>query len=188
MENKELEKKYRPWVIIASIAIPVVVAALFGIKIEGVDLGFLPPIYATLNGITAVLLVLAVIAIKKGNKNAHQRLVQSAILCSLLFLVGYVAYHITSTSTLYGDINHDGVRSLEEAKAASGSFLIYICFLVSHIILSILVIPLVLNTYIKGWLGNVESHRKWAKITFPIWLYVAISGVVVYLMISPYYG
>ncbi|MCH2232878.1 MAG: DUF420 domain-containing protein [Crocinitomicaceae bacterium] len=188
MENKDLEKKYRPWVITASIAIPLVVAALFGIKIEGVDFSFLPPIYATLNGITAIVLILAVVAIKRGNKNLHQRLVQLAILCSLLFLVGYIAYHITSSSTLYGDTNHDGIRSLEEAEAASGSFLIYICLLVSHIVLSILVIPLVLNTYVKGWLGNVESHRKWAKITFPIWLYVAVSGVVVYLMISPFYG
>lgn len=185
--SKELEKKYRPWVITASIAVPLLVAAVFRIKIEGVDLGFLPPIYATLNGITAILLVFAVMAIKRGNRDLHKRLIQFAILCSLLFLVGYVSYHITSNSVLYGDLDHDGERSQEELSAIGNTFLIYLFLLISHIILSVLVIPLVLNTYVKGLLGNIKSHRKWAKITFPIWLYVAVTGVIVYLMISPYY-
>ncbi len=169
-----LEKKYRPLVISLSIIIPLAVAALFGVKIKGVDLSFLPPIYAAINGFTAIVLVLSVIQIKKGNKKRHEQLITLAVICSLLFLVGYIAYHITSDSTPYGG---SGISAT-----------IYYVILVSHILLSIAVIPMVMMTYLKGWAGNVVSHRKWAKITFPIWLYVAITGVVVYLMISPYYG
>ncbi|NOQ75121.1 MAG: DUF420 domain-containing protein [Crocinitomix sp.] len=168
-----LEKKYRPLVILLSIVIPVVVALLFGVKVDGVDLSFLPPVYATINGVTAIILVLAVIQVKKGNKKRHQQLMTLAVICSLLFLVGYIAYHITSNSTPFGG---SGISAI-----------IYYIILISHILLSIAVIPMVMMTYLKGWAGNVVSHRKWAKFTFPIWLYVAITGVVVYLMISPYY-
>lgn len=183
MENKKLdhaqydaalEKKYRPLVIVLSIVIPLVVALLFGLdKIDGISLSFLPPIYATINGITAMLLVLAVIQIKKGNKKRHQQLITLAVFCSILFLLGYIAYHLTSDSTPFG--------------GTGLSAIIYYVILVSHIILSIAVIPMVMLTYLKGWAGNVVSHKKWAKLTFPIWLYVAVTGVVVYLMISPYY-
>jgi putative membrane protein len=170
----DLEKKYRPLIISLSIVIPVVVAILFGVKVEGFDTHFLPPIYATINGITAVLLIAAVVSIKKGNRKLHERLMKFAILCSVLFLLGYVTYHMTSNSTAYG---------------GSGFIAgVYYFILISHIILSIAVIPLVLITYVKAWAGNFESHKKIAKYTFMLWLYVAITGVVVYLMISPYYG
>ncbi|MBI3135798.1 MAG: DUF420 domain-containing protein [Bacteroidetes bacterium] len=184
----DLEKKYRPWVITASIAIPAVVAALFGIKIKGFDLTFLPPVYATLNGLTAIILTSAIVAIKKGKRKLHERLIKTAILCSLLFLVGYIAYHITSEHTLYGDINHNHVLDGDEVTLYQSTRLIYLLLLVSHIILSIAIIPMVLITYIKGIAGNYESHKKWGKRTYPFWLYVAISGVVVYLMISPFYA
>ena len=99
-----------------------------------------------------------------------------------------MAYHLTSDTTLFGDLNHDGSLSkAEQAKLGTGAY-IYYFLLASHIILSIGVIPLVMLTYLKGWSNNLVSHRKWAKVTFPIWLYVAVSGVVVYLMISPYYA
>jgi len=187
--TSNLEKKFRPLVIILSIVIPVVVALLFSMpKVEGIDLSFLPPIYATINGITAILLVAAIISIKKGNRLRHQRFMLTAVLCSLLFLVGYVAYHLTSDTTLFGDLNHDGSLSkAERARLGIGAYVYYL-LLASHIILSIGVIPLVMITYLKGWANNLISHRKWGKVTFPIWLYVAISGVVVYVMISPYYG
>ena len=173
------EKKYNIWIIILSIAIPVVVAILFQIKLSDFGfavkpLTFLPPIYATINGITAVLLVWAVLAIKKGNRSLHERLMKTAIACSVLFLVMYVAYHLTSDSTPYG-----GTGVLRP---------IYFFILISHIILSIGIIPLVLITYVKALAQRFDKHKKIAKITFPIWLYVAITGVVVYLMISPYYA
>ncbi|NQZ43750.1 MAG: DUF420 domain-containing protein [Flavobacteriaceae bacterium] len=169
------EKKIKVWITILSIAIPLVVVLLFGYKIPDAEpLGFLPPIYATINGLTAVLLVVAVSAIRKGNRKLHQRLMTTAIAFSVAFLVMYVAYHMTSESTTYG--GEGWLRYL------------YFFILISHIFLSIAIIPLVLVTYSKAYLKDFEAHRKWAKYTFPVWLYVAVTGVVVYLMISPYYA
>lgn len=174
-----IEKKYNPFIIILSIVIPVAVAVLFTIKLSdfGIDvkpLTFLPPIYAAINGLTAIILIWAVMAIKKGNRTLHERLMKSAIACSVLFLLMYVAYHLTSDSTPYG----------------GSGFIRYVYFfiLISHILLSIGVIPLVLITYVKALAQRFDKHKKIAKITFPIWLYVAVTGVIVYLMISPYYA
>ena len=169
------EKKLNRWINIVSIAVPLVVAMLFGVKIPEVEpLGFLPPIYASINGVTAVLLIIAVWAIKNGKRETHQRLMTTCIILSALFLLMYVAYHMTSDSTPYG--GQGAIRYL------------YFFILISHIILSIVIIPLVLRTYMKAYLKKFQEHRKLARITFPIWLYVAITGVVVYLMISPYYS
>ena len=168
------EKKLNRIINLVSIAVPLVVAILFGVKLPGVEpLSFLPPIYATINGLTAILLVLAVWAIKNGKRDVHQRLMIACIILSVLFLLMYVAYHMTSDSTPYG-----------------GEGLIryfYFFILISHIILSIVIIPLVLRTYMKAYLKKFSEHRRLARITFPIWLYVAVTGVIVYLMISPYY-
>ena len=175
--NNNIETKYNK-LIIALLIIPLAVALLFGVNLRkmGFDvqpLTFLPPIYATINGITAVLLVTAVIAIRNGNRSLHERLMKSAIVCSVLFLVMYVAYHMTSDSTSFGG---EGLIRY-----------VYFFILVTHIVLSIVIIPLVLITYVKALAQRFDKHKKIAKITFPIWLYVAITGVVVYLMISPYY-
>ncbi len=173
-EGVENHKKYNRLIWILSIIIPVAVAALFGIRIPGVErLGFLPPIYATINACTAILLVLAVVQIKKGNRINHERLIKVAIACSVTFLLLYIAYHMTSDSTKYGG---DGALKY-----------IYYFILISHILLSIMVIPFVLITYVRGMTNQLKKHKKIAKYTFPLWLYVAISGVIVYLMISPYY-
>ena len=171
----ENEKKYNKLIVILSIAIPLVVAALFGIKLPNVEpLTFLPPIYATINGVTAILLILAFIAIKKKNIVLHKNLMTIAILCSVVFLIMYVAYHMTSDSTMYGG---EGVFKY-----------VYYTILITHIVLSIVVIPFVLITYVRAITKNFEKHKKIARITFPLWLYVAISGVLVYIMISPYYA
>ncbi len=157
-----------------SILIPVVVAILFRIRIPGVErLGFLPPVYAGINALTALILVIAVIQIKKGNRKAHENLIKTAIGLSVLFLVMYIAYHMTSDPTPYGG---EGVLKG-----------VYYFILISHIILSITVIPLVLISFFRGINQDFIKHKKIARITFPLWLYVAISGVLVYLMISPYY-
>ena len=169
------ERKIKVWITILSIVIPVVVAILFGYKIPNAEpLSFLPPIYAGINGLTAILLVAAVVAIKKGSRKMHQNLMVGCIALSLAFLVMYVAYHMTSEPTPFGG---DGLVKYG-----------YYVILISHILLSIAVIPLVLITYSKAYLKDFGAHRKWAKYTFPIWLYVAVTGVVVYLMISPYYN
>ncbi len=183
------EKRYKNGIIILSIVIPVVVAVLFGFKIpNATPLTFLPPIYAGINALTAVMLIAAVVAIKKGNRKAHERFNTLAIICSVLFLVMYVAYHLTSTSTLFGDVNADGVLSDMEAANVGTIRYVYYGILISHIILSIAVIPYVLFTYMKAKLARFEEHKKIAKITFPLWLYVAVTGVIVYFMIAPYYA
>ena len=180
--------KQARWAIIAvSIVVPAVVAVLFGVKVEGYDLGFLPPIYATLNAITAVLLLSALFAIKIKRQELHRKLIRTALLCSLLFLVGYVAYHMTSDPTVYGDADHNGALSKAEVDAVSTSSKYYYVLLISHVLLSIFVIPVVLFTYFYAWTGNFTKHKQWTNIAFPMWLYVAISGVLVYLLISPYY-
>ena len=179
MESKHsIENKYNKLIIVLSIAIPVVVAILFGVKLKdyGVNvepLSFLPPIYATINGFTAVLLVSGVVAIKNGKRRVHEILMQTAIACSVVFLVMYVAYHMTSDSTPFG--GEGMIRT------------VYFFILISHIVLSITVIPLVLITYVKALAERFDKHKKIAKITFPIWLYVAVTGVIVYFMIAPYY-
>jgi len=168
------QKKYNKLIVILSVAIPVVVAILFGVKIPNVEpLSFLPPIYATINGLTAIILVIAFIAIKNKNIVLHENLMTTAIWCSVVFLVMYVAYHMTSDSTRFG-----GEGTIKY---------IYYFILITHISLSIVVIPFVLITYVRAITNNIEKHKKIAKITFPLWLYVAISGVIVYIMISPYY-
>ncbi len=168
------EKKFNRLITLVSVIVPVVVAILFGVKIPNVErLGFLPPIYASINGLTAILLLVAVWAIKNGKRKLHQNLMTSCIGLSLVFLLMYIAYHMTADSTTFG--GQGAIKYL------------YYFILVSHIILSIVIIPLVLKTYARAYLGKFEAHRKLAKITFPIWLYVAITGVIVYLMISPYY-
>jgi putative membrane protein len=172
-------KKYNKWIVILSVVIPVVVAILFGVNLRelGFDiqpLTFLPPIYAGINAVTALVLVMAFMAIKNKKINLHKRLMQLAIGLSLSFLLMYVAYHMTSDSTKYG-----GEGAIKY---------IYFVILITHILMSIIVIPFVLITYVRGITNNIEKHKKIAKITFPLWLYVAVSGVVVYIMISPYYA
>lgn len=179
MEDRSLEKKYNKYIVAVSIIIPLVVAILFGIKLKDFGfnvepLSFLPPIYATTNGITAIVLVWAVIAIKNGKQKLHERLMTFAIALSVAFLVMYVAYHMTSDSTKYGG---EGILRY-----------VYFIILITHIILSVAIIPLVLITYVRALAQRFDRHRKIAKITFPLWLYVAVTGVVVYLMISPYYA
>ena len=167
------KNKYGIWIKIISIVIPLVVAILFRVKID-YDLPiFLPPIYATINAITAFLLVLALIAIKYKKIILHQRLMQSCIVLSLLFLVMYIAYHMTTDPTPF--------------LGAGGKKALYFFILISHIILSIALIPLVLISYVRAFQKEFPEHKKISKITFPIWLYVAVTGVIVYVMISPYY-
>ena len=184
------------WVV--SVLVPIVVALLlfmkwdydqlvFDMRIPNSDpiilldnlpiakpLTFLPPIYATINGLTAILLVLAVYYIKNGKRKIHESLIKVCIALSLSFLVMYIAYHLTTDPTSFGG---SGLISY-----------LYFFILITHILLSIVVIPLVLISYSRAIKSKFILHKKIAKITFPIWLYVATTGVVVYLMISPYYA
>ena len=167
-------RSYKKLILVISILLPLVVASLFRVRIPNVEpLSFLPPIYASINGLTAILLVVAVVAIKMGNRLLHERLMKTSLIFSLLFLAMYLAYHMTSDPTPF--------------RGPANIKIIYLAVLISHIVLSIAIIPLVLITTVRALTEQFDKHRKIARITFPLWLYVAISGVVVYLMISPYY-
>lgn len=167
------KEPYVKLIIAVSIAVPILVAILFKVQISGYDFTFLPPIYASINGVTAILLISAFISIKNGNKRIHELLMKTCMILSATFLTMYVLYHMTTPSTSFG-----GTGMLRN---------IYFFILISHILLSVCVIPLVLFTYLRAWQKDFKRHRKLAKIAFPIWLYVAVTGVIVYLMISPYY-
>jgi putative membrane protein len=169
-----MNPKRKKIIILLSVILPIVIASLFGIRIETtMDFSFLPKVYATLNLFTFILLIFALIAIKNKNRKRHEILIKTALLTTILFLVLYILYHITSDTTVYR-----GTGILRY---------IYYFILITHITLSIIVLPLVLISL--GWAmdENFDKHRKVAKIAMPIWLYVALSGVVVYLLISPYY-
>ncbi len=167
------EKSYKKLIVVISILIPAAVAILFGVKIEGYNFSFLPRIYATINGLTALLLILAFVAIGNNKRFIHERLMKSSMGLSALFLILYIAYHMTSDSTPYG-----GEGILRN---------VYFFILISHILLSIAVVPLVLFTFERAISGDFVRHKALSKFAFPIWLYVAITGVIVYVMISPYY-
>ena len=172
-EDKAEKNKYSIWIKIISVAIPLVVAILFNVRIDYELPIFLPPIYATINALTSVLLVLALMAIKSKKIQLHQRLMQTCIFLSLVFLVMYIAYHMTTDPTPFGGEGYVKI--------------LYFFILISHILLSIALIPLVLISYVRAFQKEFPSHKKISKITFPIWLYVAVTGVIVYLMIDPYY-
>ena len=166
-------KKYNKVIVILSVAIPLVVASLFSVKLDIELPVFLPPVYAGTNGITALILITAFWAIKMKNIELHRRLMKMAMVLSILFLIMYVLYHMTSDSTPYG---------------GEGMFkYLYYLVLVSHILLSVAVIPFVLITYVRAITNDIARHKKIARVTFPLWLYVTVSGVIVYFMILPYY-
>ncbi len=172
------EKKYKLLIIFLTFLIPILVTVLLTVRLKdfGINvapLPFLPPIYASINAITAILLIIGVVAIKNGNKLLHEKIMKTAIGLSVLFLILYIAYHLTTEATKFGGLGI--VRYL------------YFALLVSHICLSIITIPLVLISFVRAISENFDKHKQITKYTFPIWLYVTISGVIVYFMISPYY-
>jgi putative membrane protein len=174
-ENKE--KKYLPLIITAAIAIPLVVALLaFMPQIQlpgGFDVYLLPMFNAIINGSTFIILLLALNAIKNGNVPLHRKLMTSAIALSLLFLLSYVTFHAATEQTRYG--GEGFIRT------------VYFILLITHILLAAAIVPLVLISYVRAISERYDKHRKIARITLPIWLYVTFTGVIVYLMIAPYY-
>jgi putative membrane protein len=176
---------------IISVAIPVLVAILFYLPRPHIEAGFnvyiLPLFHAILNSATAVLLLGSLFFIRRGQIKAHKITNLIAVGLSAIFLLSYVTYHFFTESTKYGDSNHDGIVDATEKALVSGSAYIYYFILLSHILLAIVIVPLVLFTLLRGFQSDFVRHKKIARITWPIWFYVAVTGVIVYIMISPYY-
>ena len=188
--NLELAKKLNLLVWIVSAAVLGLVVMMQKIKIplpEGADLSSLPGFHALLNSMAAVFLILAIWAIKKGKVLLHQKMIYAAFICSLVFLLSYVTYHITTPATLFGDANKDGLLSSAEREVVSGTRPYYLFILISHIGLAALSFPFILRTFVHAFTNQFEKHRKLSKKVFPVWLYVAVTGPVVYIFLQPYY-
>jgi len=176
------------WIITAVVLL--LVGLMRRVKInlpEGWDFSFLPPFHASVNALTAIVLVLAFYFIKQKNIEAHRKAIYVAMGLSVLFLLSYVAYHFTSPEIKFGDTNLDGWVDAAEAAAVGGSRTFYLILLITHITLAGLILPFILFTFIRAYTGQIERHRKMAKWVFPLWLYVAITGPICYYMLMPYY-
>jgi len=172
--NEKQLKNLNLSITIISIALPLVVIVLFGVKLKvelPFDVHLLPMINAVLNSISAITLIAALLAVKQKNIKLHSNLIYFAMTVSLIFLLLYVFYHIITDSTKY-----EGTMGY-----------LYYPLLISHIILAAIQAPLVLFAFLFGYSGQIEKHKRLVKISYPVWLYVSISGVLCYLMISPYY-
>jgi putative membrane protein len=142
---------------------------------------------AIINSIIAVILVLALIAVKSNNYLLHKKLMITALILSVLFLLSYVTHHLLAGEAIYGDANHDGVLSDAEKLAVSSSRNIYLIILLSHIFLAAIILPFILFTAYRALIAEFPTHKKLARITWPLWFYVAVTGPIVYWMIHPYY-
>jgi putative membrane protein len=179
-EKTIAEKRARAFIVFASLFIPIAVSILYVMPKIGTDnaglrnmLNCLPAFNAFINGTTAIILILALLAIRNKNMRLHRALMTGAMGLSVVFLLSYIGYHATSETTPFP----------KDAPYRS----LYLFVLLTHILISAIIVPLVLITFTKGLAERYDQHRKIAKITFPLWLYVTITGVIVYFMISPYY-
>lgn len=187
--EKNDKKAY--WLIgIFSVVVFVAVSVLTKLKLN-VDLGFDVHLFALFNAITnatiAVLLVAALMVVKKGNQLLHKQLMMTALILSVLFLVSYIAHHLFAGEARFGDSNHDGIVSDDEKAAVGGMRIVYLLILITHIFLAGIILPFILFTAYRALTAEFATHKKLAKITWPLWLYVAITGPIVYWMIKPYY-
>ena len=188
--QKNDKKAY--WLIgIFSVIVFAVVVSLGQINLKisvGFDVHIFAKINAVLNSFVAVLLITALMAVKNGQYTLHKKMMLAAMILSILFLVSYIIHHLLAGDTKFGDINHDGLLSDDEKLQAGGMRVVYYLLLVTHIILASLILPIILFTAYRGLTGEYAAHKRLAKYTWPLWLYVAVTGPVVYLMIRPYYG
>lgn len=186
----QANKGYLRLIYVISVLVPALVALLLftPIKLDLSDwVKGLPTLNAILNSITSILLIAALFAIRAKKIAMHRNLMLTSLVLGALFLLSYVIYHGTSESTVFGDIDHNGVLDEAETAALGSSRTIYLLVLLSHIGLSIVVVPFVLIAFYFALSDQIAKHRKIVKFTYPIWLYVSITGVIVYLMIRPYY-
>lgn len=171
-------------------AVLILVGLMRRVKIslpEGWDVSFLPPFHATVNALTAVVLLVALYFIKQKNVEAHRKAIYVALGLSVLFLLSYVAYHFTTPETIFGDADGDGILSDAERLAVGGQRTFYLVLLISHIILAALILPFILFTFIRAYTGQYERHRRMARWVWPLWFYVAVTGPIAYYMLAPYY-
>lgn len=187
---KKNDKKARILIFGFSIIVFAAVMALSRVQLKvnlGFDVHIFASINASINSAVALLLIIALIAVKRKNYILHRNLMMTAMILSILFLVSYICHHLLAGDTRFGDVNLDGTVTDLEKEAVGSSRIIYYILLGTHIPLAGLILPFILFSAYRALTGEFEKHKKLARITWPIWFYVAISGVIVYWMISPYY-
>lgn len=173
----------------AVVFIVVVLLGKFKLDVEvSFDIHIFAAINAVVNGIIAVLLVLALVVVKQKNYLLHKRFMMAALVMSILFLVSYIAHHLLAGEAKFGDSNHDGILSDEEKLAVGSIRIVYYIILATHIFLAAVILPFILFTAYRALIAEFSVHKKLARITWPLWFYVAVTGPIVYLMISPYYN
>lgn len=180
------------WLIgIFSLVVFIVVVVLGKFKLD-VALGFDVHIFATINAFVnasiALVLVAALVAVKRKNYELHKKFMITALVLSILFLLSYIAHHLLAGEAKYGDSNHDGIVDEAEKLAVGAMRIVYLVILITHIILAAIILPFILFTAYRGLTSEFPAHKKLARITWPLWFYVAVTGPVVYFMISPYYN
>ncbi len=189
IEKNDRKAKILIWTV--SIIVFVAVAFLSKYKLI-IDLGFDPHLFAKanaiINSIVAFLLLAGLIAIKQKKYSLHRMIMLSAMALSILFLLCYIGHHLLAGETKYGDINHDGFVDDAERLQVGGLRTLYYIILVTHIPLAAIILPFILFAAYRALTGEYEQHKKLTRITWPVWFYVAVTGVIVYYMISPYYS
>ncbi len=184
------DKQAKVFIWTVSVVVFLAVAILSRIKFD-VDLNFDPHLFAKANAIinsmVTVLLITALAAVKKGFYLLHKRLMLVAIILSLFFLISYICHHLFTGETKYGDIDHDGILSDNEKSLTGSLRFVYYFILLTHIPLAGIILPFILFTAYRGLTGEYDRHKKLSRITWPVWVYVAVTGVIVYLMVNPYY-
>jgi putative membrane protein len=183
--------KQANWLILVfSFVVFAAVVLLSRIKLD-VDLGFnvhfFAQLNAVINSIVTLLLLAGLMTVKQGKYLLHKRIMTAALILSVIFLVSYICHHLFAGETRFGDINHDGIVSDEEKLLAGSKRIFYFVILSTHIPLAGIILPFILYTAYRALIGEWPKHVKLARITWPIWLYVSVTGVLVYLLISPYY-
>ena len=191
--GKELNdnRSYLKIIYLVSALIPIVVAFLILFPTKFSFLGewvkLLPAVHAGINSITVIVLIVALMAVKNGNITLHRSCMMTALFLGVLFLISYILYHSSVDSVKFGDIDHNGLVDSEELLAVGSTRVVYLVLLASHIILSILVVPFVLFAFYYALTDQLDKHRKMVRFTYPVWMYVSITGVLVYFMIKPFY-
>lgn len=188
LNRNDRKAKILIWTI--SLLIFLVIAGLSRIKFN-IEVGFNTRYFAManaiINTIVSICLIAGLMAVKARKFEVHRKFMITAISLSILFLISYVCHHLTTTDTKFGDVNGDGIVSLDEKNAVGGIRYLYYFILLTHIPMAGIILPFILFTAYRALSGEYARHKKIARITFPLWLYVSVTGVVIYLMISPYY-
>lgn len=187
---KKNDRKAATLIVVFSVVVFIVVATIGKLKLNvnfGFDVHVFAELNAVINGITAILLVASLLAIKNGRYGLHKGIMLFSLGLSIIFLVSYIAHHLFAGEAKFGDINHDGIVDATELAAVGSMRMVYFIILTTHIALAAIILPFILFTAYRALIGEYGVHKKLARYTWPLWFYVAVTGPIVYYMISPYY-